>query len=80
MATNDKDFVQGLFVDKKVFDSGGDITKLSIQVDRFIEYLQKNKNEKGYVNIDVKTSKGGKPYAQLNAFQAKSKEEDSLPF
>ena len=41
------------------------IGNISINVDRFIEWLKLNRNNSGYVNLDVKRSKAG------NLFMAK---------
>lgn len=49
--------------------------KLSFNVNRFIMYLEKHKNEKGYVNLDLLKSKGGKLYLKLNNYKPKKKEE-----
>jgi len=82
----EQEFVQGLFVDKKTFD-WGEITTLSFKVEEIVEWLNKNKNDKGYVNVDIKQSKSGKPYAVKNTFvpkaQAESKQDDfsdEIPF
>lgn len=41
--------------------------RMSIQVEKAVEMLQKNKNEKGYVNFDLLQSKDGtKLYFKLN--------------
>lgn len=44
---------------------------ISIKADDFITFLQTHKNEKGWVNIDLKKSKGGNLYLELNTFQPK---------
>jgi len=49
--------------------------QIGIKVDTAIEYLQKMKNDKGYVNLDLKESKGGKLYLDLNNFIPKPPEE-----
>lgn len=83
---NDKVFAQGIFIEEKSFD-WGTIIKQSYKVDEFIKFLQDNKNDKGYVNLDVKKSKDGtKYYGELNSFVAKAStgsnkpEDDDLPF
>lgn len=86
---NEKIYPDGLFVDQKE-TSFGTIDKLSIQVDKFIKFLNEHKNAKGYVNLDMLTSKDGeKKYAVLNTFQPKQQgvdisskgdEDDLLPF
>lgn len=60
--------------------------KLSFKVDEFIKYL-KEKESKGWVNLDVLESKSGNIYTKLNDFKPQPKEEtvateteDDLPF
>jgi hypothetical protein len=82
----EKEFVKGMFIDEHKFDDGGSIEKLAIN-ESFIRYYNDNKNEKGYLNIDIKRSKAGKLYLQKNTYVSKSKEQpiednlnDSIPF
>jgi len=50
---------------------------ISIKVEEFIEFLQANKKKDGWVNIDVKKSKGGKIYCALNTYErARTDKED----
>ena len=51
------------------------IGEISVKVDEAVEFLQKNAN-KGWVNLDVKLSKGGKYYIELNTFKPEKKTED----
>ena len=61
----------------------------SIKVDEAIAFLQENQNN-GWVNLQVKKSKGGKFYMELDTWEAKPKADsqesfnsqsvDSLPF
>lgn len=84
---NKTNFVDGIFLEKKSFSNGGEIIKVSINP-KFIEYYNANKNDKGYVNIDIKTSKdSSKMYAELNTFKPRevaqvsdSNDDDDLPF
>lgn len=47
--------------------------KLSFQADQFCEFLQKHKNEKGWVNVDMKFSeKSNSIYLALNSWKPKS--------
>ena len=83
----EKVFVDGLFTEKKEFSNGGHIIKLSVS-QKFIEFYNKNKSDKGYVNIDLKETRDGKLYAELNSYQPKSTgssnqedvPDDDLPF
>lgn len=74
---SEQEFVQGLFVDEKTFDWGS-ITTLSFKAKEFAEWLQANTNEKGYVNVDVKTAQSGKKYAVKNTFVPK-KQDGAAP-
>lgn len=55
--------------------------KLSIKVDDFIEFLQANKNDKGYVNIDLLAQKSdsSKYTGFLNTY-VKSTDNGQPPF
>jgi len=48
--------------------------QIGIKVDTAIEYLNRVKNDKGYVNLDLKESKAGKLYLDLNCFIPKPRE------
>lgn len=41
---------------------------IAIKVDDFVDWVQDKKNDRGYVNIDVKESKKGNIYCELNTF------------
>lgn len=46
-------------------------TKMSVNVDRFIKFLQDNKNERGFANFDIRYSEQkDKHYATLNNFNS----------
>lgn len=48
----------------------GEIIKLGIKIEPFMDFLAKHVNEKGYVNLDLKTSKNGdKKYLALNTYK-----------
>ena len=74
---NETKFIDGLYVN----DAKPDFIpcKLSIQADRFCEFVQANKNDKGYVNIDVCRSKEGKLYAKLNDFVPAQQAQQDAP-
>jgi hypothetical protein len=84
----EKKYTTGLFVEEKAFD-WGTVIKQSYKVDDFVRFLQENRNEKGYVNVDVKKSKDGtKMYGEVNSYipknniaqQASQLVDDGLPF
>lgn len=67
---NDTIFADGMFCDEHKFNDGGSITKLSFNVQKFVEFLNLHANEKGYVNIDVAKSKTSqKLYGKLNQWK-----------
>jgi hypothetical protein len=69
----DKIFASGLIF--KMKEKAPDYVKgsLSIKVDEFIDFLKANES-KGWVNIDLKVSKDGKPYAELNTWKPETDE------
>ena len=74
---SDKKFVNGMVVNKKTvtWDGGSfDYIRVGFKVDEMIEWLQANRDEKGWANCNIKTSKAGKPYAEEDTY----KKEDPL--
>lgn len=69
----DKIFVDGLIVKRP--DNAPDFAtcKLSIKVAELVPFLEQNQN-KGWVNIEVKRSKGGKYYAELDTWEPNRQE------
>jgi hypothetical protein len=58
--------------------------KLSIKADKAIPWIQQHVNEGGYVNLDLKLSKGNKLYLALNDWkpsggQQPSRAQESAP-
>lgn len=43
--------------------------KISVNADNFTEFLNKHKNEKGYININLKKSKAGNLYLELDTWK-----------
>jgi len=71
---SEKKFVTGCFVSRR--DSAPDFVKANLSFnEKFIEYLKENFNSKGYVNIDLKESKEGKLYLDLNDWQPTGDQE-----
>lgn len=72
-------FVDGLIVKSK-HENAPDFIKchLSLKVDELKRFLDEHQ-DKGWVNVDVKESKGGKLYAQLNDWKPEGKEDDRVP-
>lgn len=53
-----RQFINGVWLEEKVFDSGGSIIKLSVLPDKFIESLKSVKpNEKGYIRLVISRRK-----------------------
>ena len=68
------EFVKGMKVKVQPTQYGG-IIKLGVNME---EFKQNPINERGYVNIDIFTSKEGKKYAKINDYKGKTEEE--IPF
>lgn len=83
-------FIDGLFIGDTSNAPSFVKGKLSINVAKFVAYVQENQNEKGYVNIDILESRdSGKQYAKLNDWKPSGETqrssgpepvEDDLPF
>lgn len=88
------EFIDGITV-KQPHEKAPDfvIADLAIQADKLIDWLQKNKNERGYVNGTIKRSQKGTLYVEKNTYQAQgqgrttqssnqsnSEESEDLPF
>jgi hypothetical protein len=66
---SEKIFTQGLFFNLPHAKAPEYVKgKLSIKADEFIEFLNANKNEKGWVTIDLKVGQSGKAYGELNTW------------
>jgi len=68
----DKIFAQGMYFKKEENSPDYVIGNLSIKVPEAIPFIQQHENNAGYVNIDIKKSKGGKLYCELNTYIKKS--------
>lgn len=81
---NETVFADG-FSFRKPHEKAPDFIKgeLSVKVDEAIDFLKKHE-DKGWVNIDLKKSKGGKLYLALNTFKPEKKRDevgdDGIPF
>lgn len=68
-------FADGLFFELPVANAPSFVKgKLSIEVKKFVQFLNDHQNKGGYVNIDLKESKGQKGYAQLNTWKPTDKQ------
>lgn len=72
---NEPQFVDGMIV-KKPRAGAPDFIKASISIkkEEFFPFLQKH--EGNWLNIDIKESRGGKWYAQVNTWKPEKKEEN----
>ena len=71
---NDKKFVDGMrFTTPR--DKAPDWIKghISVKVDEFVPWAQAHQDERGWLNIDVKESKGGKTYCELDEWRPGSR-------
>jgi len=55
------------------------VGKLSIKADEAIQFIKENSSN-GWVNLDIKKSKEGKFYIELDTFKKENKVEEGLPF
>ena len=89
--SNETIFADGFIFKRKENAPEFVVGSQSIKVEEAIAFLQANQKN-GWVNLDIKQSKGGKYYCQLDTWQPKSKGEkkdvmevvseksDELPF
>ena len=74
------EFVKGMQV-KTQETKYGEIIKIGVKMD---EFQQNPVNERGYVNIDILTSKEGKKYAKINDYQSTGDKptpnDEEIPF
>lgn len=77
----EKQFAKGFIFKRNDNAPEWAIGKLSIKVDEAIEFI-KSKENKGWVNLEVKKSKEGKFYIELDTYEGKPKAEvkEELPF
>jgi len=71
---DDKVFGEGIFFKQKENAPSFVMGAVSIKVDEFILFLKENV-KKGWVNLDLKESKGGKHYFQLDTWEPKPQGE-----
>ena len=88
----EKIYAEGLFAKRNEKAPEFVVCNLSIKADDFMQFLEENTNEKGYVNLQVLKSKDkGTLYAVLDTFEPKAstasteikkavKKQDNDPF
>jgi predicted membrane-bound spermidine synthase len=81
---SEKKFARGFYGTMKPQNAPSFVLgRVSIKVEDAIQWLQENKNEKGYVNLDIYEGRDNKLSIFLNEFKPKSQPielNDSLPF
>lgn len=65
----DKEFPQGIRVEKRENSPSFLIASLGIKVEEFYAWMKEHEKVNGWVNLDLKVSKNGKMYADLNDWQ-----------
>ncbi len=76
----EKQFVEGLFTSRRENAPDFIVANLSFKTDRFIEWLKNNTNVRGYCNIDVKRSKNGTIYSELNDWKPQEQSQSNDNF
>lgn len=76
----EKQFVEGLFTSRRENAPDFVLANLSFKTDRFIEWLKDHTNAKGYCNIDVKRSKNGTIYSELNDWKPQEQSQNNNNF
>lgn len=75
MPDQEKIFVDGMYFEKREGAPSFVLGSLSIKVAELVSFLQMHEKKSGYVNVDIKQSKGGKYYCELNIWQPPKIEE-----
>lgn len=80
MSEKETIFVNGLRVSKP-HENAPDFIKLNFgaKVDELVAFLQEHKKADGWVNFDLKKSKGGKLYLQLDTYQKAPSDSTQSP-
>ena len=76
MQNTEKNFANGFILTRRNGAPEFVIGNVAINVAEFSEWLNANKNERGWINLDLKQSQNGKYYAEQNTWQPNS---DSKP-
>ena len=66
-------FVKGMFVKRNEKAPDFVVCSISLKIDEFAKFVKENKNDKGYLNLQVLKSKDkGTLYAVLDTFEPKA--------
>ena len=67
--------IYGLFLSPKHENAPSFVkARVSIKIETFTKWMEENKNESGYVNLDLLESKAGSLYFKVNDFKPKQKD------
>lgn len=73
-------FADGMgLVDPKPNTPSFVLNKFYFNADKFSQFLQENKSEKGWVYVDMLMSQKGAPYFKLNNFKPKEEKKEWKP-
>jgi len=72
---SDKIFTEGMLVKRHKRAPDFLICSLSFKIDEFVSFLRNNEKN-GWVNVDIKESKGGKLYGELDTWEPKQEATD----
>jgi hypothetical protein len=67
-------FTDGLIVKEGHFNEGQTHLKLSFKVEDFAKFVKEH-SDKGWLNLEVKTSRAGKVYSQLDTWKPEQQDE-----
>lgn len=71
----EKQFIEGIYLARKNNEKTPWIkATLAVDVHQFTQFANAHKNRAGVINIDLKESKAGKLYLELNTWQPKTAE------
>ena len=76
MMADEKKFIDGLIVKRNEKAPDFVICNLSFKCEDFVAFLKAN-HKNGWLNVNVKKSKGGKLYAEVDTWQPKAKDSGS---
>jgi hypothetical protein len=72
----DKIFADGLFFKKPSEKAPSFIIgNLSVNVEKFTKFIQEQQTERGWVNLDIKESRNGTIYVELNTYKREEKSD-----
>ena len=75
----EKIFADGLFFKERNPKAPSFIKgQISVSVDKFVDFLSKVEHDRGWVNFDMKESKGGKIYFELNMYKATQSKVETI--